>query len=74
MAGGMILEEKLSISFGHEADHLLPQNIGHCVLNIFEFTESQNNLDCKGIIILCSQGLNTSKAVDSTTWATHSSA
>lgn len=50
MAGGMILEEELSISFGNEADCLLPQNNGHCVVNIFEFTESQSNVDCKGII------------------------
>lgn len=45
MAGGMILEEELSISFGNEADHLLPQNTRHCVVNIFEFIESQSNLD-----------------------------
>ena len=46
------MEEELSISFGKEADHLLHQNIGHHVVNGFEFIESQNNLDCKGIIYL----------------------
>lgn len=39
MAGGMILEEELSISYGKEADHWLHQNIGHHVVNISEFTE-----------------------------------
>lgn len=42
--------EELSISFWNEADHLLSQNTGHRVVNIFEFIESQSNLDCKGII------------------------
>lgn len=39
MTGGMILDEELSISFGNEEDHLLPQKTGHCVANILEFIE-----------------------------------
>lgn len=52
MAGGMILDEELSISFGNEEDHLLPQKTGHHVVNIFEFIASHSNLNCKGIISL----------------------
>lgn len=44
--------EELSISFGKEANCLLYENIWHYVVNSFEFVESQNNLDCKGIIYL----------------------
>lgn len=41
------MEGELSISCGKEADH-----IGHNVINCFELIESQNNLNCKGIICL----------------------
>lgn len=44
--------EELSISLGKEGDYLLHQNIGYHLVNSFEFIESHNNLDCKGIIYL----------------------